>query len=62
MIDGDHKVSMNYIKIQYMYCANERRFYTYDCCSVFVRMLLSILYRVKYSTVYNRNVQKRAET
>ena len=40
VIDRDHIVLVNHQKI--LCSANDRRFYTYDCCFVSVRRLLSV--------------------
>ena len=40
VIDRDHIVLVNHLKI--LCCANDRRFYTYDCYFVSVRRLLSV--------------------
>ena len=40
VIDRGHIVLVNHLKI--LCCANDRRFYTYDCCFVSVRRLLSV--------------------
>ena len=40
VIDRDHLVLVNHLKI--LCGANDRRFYTYDCCFVTVRRLLNV--------------------
>ena len=50
VIDRDHILLVNHLKI--LCGANDRRFYTYDCCFVFVRRLLSVYtIFVKHKTI-----------
>ena len=49
VIDRDHIVLVNHLKT--LSCANDRRFYTYDCCFISVRRLLSVnIIFVKHKT------------